>query len=660
MKEFRAKEVHRLLCLAVGMLVLFCFILFQFYTLQMIEGEKWEKLAKAQHHLFLTEPYRRGRFILTQALKEKHPQAIVPLVFDVKKFHLYIDPLSMSQTLKEPIYLNIVQTLSLSPTEKKRVWEQFQKKSRRRRLKMWVDEKEKISLLNWWTSFAKLHKISSNALYFEEDYQRVYPYGTLLGNVLHTIREDRDPDNQKAVPTGGLEWVFDSYLQGTPGKRLLLRSPGKTLEEGILLSYPEDGADVHLTIDLYIQAIVEEEIERAVKRFGAKSGWAVMMNPQNGEIYALAQYPFFDPSNYRKYYNHPDLLSATKVRAITDAFEPGSTMKPISIAIALLANQELKRRGKAPIFDPNEMVSVSDGTFPGRKTPIRDVGIYRHLNMHLAMQKSSNIYVAKMIQKVVDTLGKEWYRKQLEEVFGFGTSTGIELPSESPGFLPDFAKTYDNGMLQWSTPTPYSLSFGYNLLTNTMQILRAYAILINGGRSIKPTLVRKIVQDNRILFEPSFKESKPLFDSTISRQIIDALKCVTKPGGGSVRADIPGYTEGGKSGTTEKIVRGGYSSRQHYSSFVGFTPTSHPKFLVYIAMDEPDYRYLPGIGKVFFGGRCAAPVFRQIMQKTYQYLGIPPDDPHGFSIGHPQADPEKADWNKQTTSLSELYRKWNG
>ena len=654
-----SKDVHRLLCLAIGMLTLFCFIIFQFYKIQMIEGEKWEKLARAQHCISLVEPYKRGRFIVTNRLKEKHPEQVTPLVFDVKKFHLYIDPLSICEHLKRPIALRLAQLLSLSSEEKDLIWEQFGKKVRRRRLKMWIDETEKKILLDWWTSFAKLHKIPSNALYFEDHYQRVYPYGALLGNVLHTIRDDRDSINQRALPTGGLEWNFDPYLQGTPGKRFRLRSPKKALEEGILVSYPEDGADVYLTIDLHIQAIAEEEIERAVKQFGAKSGWVVMINPQNGEVYALAQYPSFDPSEYRKYYNDPALLFTTKVQAITDAFEPGSTMKPISIAIAFLANQELKRRGKPPIFDPNEMIAVSDGMFPGRKNPVRDVGVYHYLNMHLAMQKSSNIYVARLIQRVVEALGHQWYRKQLEEIFGFGTLTGIELPSESLGLLPDFAKTHENGKPQWSTPTPYSLAFGYNLLANTMQILRAYAILINGGSAIKPTLVKKVVKENNILFESSIPERKPLFDPEISRQIIQALKGVTKPGGLGFRADIPGYTEGGKSGTTEKIIQGVYSKERHYSSFVGFTPTSNPKFLVYVAIDEPESRYMPGIGKTYFGGRCAAPVFRDLMKRTYQYLGIPPDDPHGFSTGHLYSDLEKGAWKEQATFLKNLYLNWN-
>ena len=342
-----------------------------------------------------------------------------------------------------------------------------------------------------------------------------------------------------------------------------------------------------------------------------------------------------------------------------ETVEPGSTMKPISIAIAMLANEELKKQGKHPIFDPADMIPTNDGTFPGRKHPIHDVGNHRYLNMYLAIQKSSNIYVAKLIQRVIGTLGDEWYRTQLEEVFGFGVPTGIELPSESPGLLPSPYKKYGGGRLQWSTPTPYSLSIGYNVLANSIQLMRAFAIIANGGYAVKPTLVKKIVKEGEVIYDHSQREKKQVLNSEISRELIYALKSVTKPGGGGARADIPGYTEAGKTGTTEKIIGGTYSKRHHFSSFIGFAPAYHPKFLLYVAINEPEYRFLPGVGKTYFGGRCAAPTFKHIMQRTFQYLGIPPDDPHGYSKDDPRSDSTKADWSEQVNILQDLYTKWN-
>jgi len=654
MKEVDAKDLRRLLALSIGMLTLFCLIILQFYKLQIIEGKKWARQARSQHQFSIKEPYKRGRFFANNSLKDGHKENAYPLVFDVKRYHLYIDPLAIHEEFRDEISEKISELLSLDWNEKNGIRPHFDKVSRSRRLKVWLQEKDKELLLSWWRPYARWKKIPRNALYFEEDYKRAYPYGKLLGPVLHTVRDDRDPETHQALPTGGLELTFDKYLQGKPGKRLLLRSPSNPMEEGLLLCEPEDGADVYLTINQYIQSIAEEEVERAVKSSGAKSGWAVMMNPNTGEIYALAQYPFFEPSDYRTYYNDPEKIDATKVSAITDCFELGSTMKPITVAIAMLANEELKKRGKEPIFDPKDMMPVSDGHFPGRKNPINDVGNHRFLNMYLAIQKSSNIYFAKLVQRIVGTLGDQWYRQRLEEVFGFGCTTDIELPSESPGLLP----RPDQSAL-WSTPTPYSLAIGYNMLSNSMQLLRAFAILTNGGYAVNPTLVKKIVKGNEEIYSLSVEKGKQLLPSGISREITYALKSVTKPGGAGWRADIPGYTEAGKTGTTEKIINGMYSKQHHYSSFIGFTPAFNPQFLLYIAIDEPEYRFLPGIGKTYYGGRCAAPAFRRIMEKTYKYLGIPPDDPHGFSVGHPDADPKKADWNREVEVLKELYKNWN-
>ena len=298
---------------------------------------------------------------------------------------------------------------------------------------------------------------------------------------MHTVREDKDPATHQAIPTGGLELIFDRMLQGKEGKRLILRSPRHPLETGKILAEPEDGADVYLTINHYLQAIAEEEISKAVKNSNAKGGWAVLMDPKTGEIWALAQYPWFEPGEYRQYFNDPKLAEHTKVKALTDPFEPGSTMKPISMAIALKANLELQKKGKKPLFSPSEKISTASGSFPGRKKPIHDTKPHKYLNMYLGMQKSSNIYVSRLIQRVVDNLGEKWYRDTLHNVFGFGLKTGIELPSESPGVLPMPGKMHPNGTMEWSTPTPFSLAFGHNILTNSVQMLRSYAIFANGG-----------------------------------------------------------------------------------------------------------------------------------------------------------------------------------
>ncbi len=664
MKVIDKKDIKRLLVLSFFILILFFLIIFQFFRVQIIDGKKWKQLAQGQHQHSTFEPFKRGRFFGDTSLKEKHISDPLPFVFDVKTFHLYIDPLSLDVCVYNEMAQALFNLIDFSLEERDFVREQFEKRSRSRRLKRALNYDEKIKVLSWWNVFSTEKKLPKNGLFFVEDYKRSYPYGSMLGAVLNTVQDDRDVSTHQSIPIGGLELIFDAHLKGSPGKRLQLRSPRKSLEAGVLLSTPENGADIYLTIDPYVQAIVEEEIEKAVHQAQAQSGWAIMMDPTTGHIQSFAQYPAFDPANYRTYYNDSDLKNFTSIQGVSHCFEPGSTMKPISIAIALLANYTLEKQGKEAIFDPMQMIPTWDGAFPGRKSSIQDVREHRYLNMNLAIQKSSNVYVAKMIQRVVAALGDEWYRTQLENIFGFGKKTGIELPSEEPGLLPSPNKNYINGRAQWSTPTPYSLSFGYNLLTTTVQLMRAWAILVNGGFDVQPTLIKKVVREkeegaNVILFEHQESKKQRVLPEGISEALISALKSITKPGGTGALADIPGFTEAGKTSTTEKIVGGKYSKKHHFSSFIGFSPAKNPKFLLFIGVDEPKCQYLPGIGKNHFGGKCAAPAFRRIMQRTYDYTGQSPDDPFGYLVGDPRFDKKKADWTEEVQKLKDLYSKWN-
>jgi cell division protein FtsI (penicillin-binding protein 3) len=247
------------------------------------------------------------------------------------------------------------------------------------------------------------------------------------------VQEEKDPETGQGLPTGGLEMYFNSYLKGKPGKKLIVRSPRHPLGTGKILEPPENGADIYLTVNHYLQAITETELKKGVEVAKGKGGWAVMMDPWTGEILAIAQTPSFDPSRYADYFNDPSLQEATRVKAVSDCYEPGSIFKPITLAICMKANDELERQGKPPIFTPDEKIATANGWFPGRSIPLKDGRVHQYLNMDLAIQKSSNIYVARLIQRLIERMGDEWYRRSLQEVFGFGFKTNIEIPAESPG-----------------------------------------------------------------------------------------------------------------------------------------------------------------------------------------------------------------------------------
>lgn len=487
-------ERKRLAVVSIGLFFLFALLVIRFYYIQIIEGEKWTRLADNQHYTIVSEPARRGLFYANNSCKKGHPQPEQPLVIDVPKFHLYIDPLAIPADKRPAIIQQLMNVLHLKPEDTDRLKRQFDKKSRSRKLIMWIDHSKHEEILTWWRGFAKQKKIPRNALFFVQDWRRSYPYGKLLGQVLHAVRDDRDEKNNQAIPTGGLETVFNKELSGTPGKRKFMRSPRHPLDTGILLTPPQHGADVHLTVDHYLQAVAEEEIAKAVKKANAKGGWAIMMNPHTGEILALAQYPWFKPAAYRQYFNDPLLQEHTKVKGVIDPYEPGSIIKPFTVAIGLLANSELRKQGKKPICSVEEKIPTSPRSFPGRVKPVKDIHTYRYLNMHMGLQKSSNVYMATIIQRVIEHMGVDWYRSCLQNICGFGVKTGIELTAESAGLLPRPGKLHPNGALEWSSPTPYSLAMGHNVLATSMQMLRAYAVLANGGFSVDPFLVRKVAR----------------------------------------------------------------------------------------------------------------------------------------------------------------------
>ena len=626
-----SQDRRQLVFMALFVFGLFSLLIAQFYKIQIIEQDKWQAAAKKQHHLVVVEPFKRGVFYSNTDLKKGHPEKPRAFVVDVPKFHLYADPESIPEKYRKEVTLKLGQILRLSPSDMQKLSHQLEKKSRSRKLVLWLSRERHDAVNTWWLAFARSNKIARNALFFVQDYKRSYPFGKLLGQVLHTLREDK-------VATGGLELYFNTTLKGKEGKRIIVRSPRHPLDTGKVVVPPEHGTDIHLSINHCLQAIAEEEIVKAVKNANAKGGWAIMMEPRTGEILTFAQYPFFSPAEYQDYFNDPKKEENTKVRGITDPYEPGSTMKPITLVVCLKANQELKRQGKPPLFSPDEKVAIGIGHFPGRGgKPLKDLSHHKFLNMYMGLQKSSNVYMAKMIQRVIERLGDKWYRDTLSEVFGFGMKTGVELPAESSGLLPLPGKKHPNGRLEWSKGTPYSLAMGHNILVNSLQMLRIYGMFANGGFDVKPTLLHHK--------KPS--QPKCLLEPEIIREITTALRFVTKPGGSAAKADIPGYTAAGKTGTTEKIVNGVYSKKNHISTFVGFAPATNPAFVLLVAIDEPEHKYIPGVGKNQLGGQCCAPAFREISLRSLQYLGIPPDDP------------DKTAWKDQVQKLKELYMEWN-
>ncbi len=655
------KKVNNLRLLYAGLFLVFLFslLIMQFFILQVVQQSYWQKKARAQHVFVIEDPFRRGVFYSNSGLQPSHPAKVTPFVIDVQKFHLHADPYSIPDGKRQAVGELLVKHFDLTPEEVER---HLSKRSRDRVLSRFLLKEQKEEFLSVWRPFARKEKIASNAIFFTSDYQRSYPYGSLLGQVLHTVQGQKHAVTGQAIPTGGLELSLNHYLEGQPGKRRMNRSPRNPLETGDPIVEPTHGADITLTINHTLQAIAEEEVKKGVIRTEAKSGWAILMDPKTGHIWALAQYPFFSPEEVSSFFSDPEKRQHTRVSAVIDSIEPGSVMKPFAILTGLLANEEMKARGKPPLFDPYEKIATADGKFPGRSKPIRDVRSYAYLNAEMGLLKSSNIYMGRVIERVVSHLGSDWYHNVLKERFAIGEKSGVELPGESNSLLPTPGKLHPNGKLEWSVPTPYSISMGYNIQQTGLALMRSWALFANRGILVQPTLVKTIDKQGERLLDhtsPEWLGSFPrvlpagLVDQTVELMRYDTLI------GTATRANIYGYTEIGKSGTTRKIVNGEYTTKKHYTSFIGFAPAKDPAFLLLVVIDEPRVYYIQGVGPNNHGGTAAAPVFREIGKRTLEYLGVSPDDPYGYPSSDPRFDPDLAKGWRSAERLREKFKAWN-
>ncbi|MBP1682934.1 MAG: ftsI, partial [Ignavibacteriaceae bacterium] len=382
----------------------------------------------------------------------------------------------------------------------------------------------------------------------------------------------------------GISEYYEDALNGEDGSRLIQKNAiGETVtvdDEEINPAVPGD--DFYLTIDKSYQLILEEEIRKGVDEYDAVSGTGVIMNPNTGEVLALANIDDFNPNEYWKYNDFQ-----RRNRAITDTYEPGSTFK--SFTIASLIEQKLCRL--------NEKLNLENGTYKFQNVRIKDSHPMKNLDVVGILEQSSNIGVAKLVQRIDD----EKYFKYLRG-FGFGNSTSLTLPGETSGRL--------RKPNEWSKVSKTYLSFGYEISVTPVQITAAYCALINGGVLYEPQLLqRQISKDGNLVYEFSPKEVRRVISSETSDVMRDLLGGVVKNGTGK-KAYSEMISIGGKTGTSQKLVDGSYSKQHYNSSFVGFFPVENPQVVCLILLNSPDQ------GK--YGGLVAAPIFKNVAERIVQ------------------------------------------
>lgn len=417
----------------------------------------------------------------------------------------------------------------------------------------------------------KLVELQFFGVIVQENFERIYPYDVLAAHILGFTNSD-------GIGISGLELQFDSILSGKPGYMVLKRDLRRNLHASADLPNipPVDGYNLHLTIDINLQSIVEYELAKGVENYAANAGTVIVMNPQTGEILALASNPQFNP-------NIPAERKSSWVRnrAINDEYEPGSTFKMITAAAAL----------EEKLVKPSDVYSGYGGAYKVGDYTIRDVHPLGNITFRQAVEQSSNIVFAQVASKIPSKTFYKYIRD-----FGFGLLTDIELPGEAKGRIPKPEKI--TPMLQ------KYIGFGYGIAATPLQMLCSYCAVANGGNLIKPFIVKKYT-DN---FGNTIFENKPkVIRKVISKETSDLIKelfvGIIENGTGKA-VKIPNLKIAGKTGTSQQLVEGTYSKARYNASFVGFFPVDNPKIAMIVVLDNPKTNY--------YGGATAAPIFRNI------------------------------------------------
>lgn len=426
-------------------------------------------------------------------------------------------------------------------------------------------------------------------VHFQNTTIRYYPKGQLLSNVLGFTRVEHD----KAIAQMGVEKFFDKEIQAASGKRVYERTrDGRPLGETPLKeTKSRDGLNLYLTIKEPIQAILEEELDRAVEKWRPKAAYAVMADPR-GNILAIAQRPSFDP-NDRQNMNS----ESYRIRITEDVFEPGSIMKAVTVAGAL----------DYGVVTPHTMIDCGQGRWTYLGRPLTDTHGYGMQDVTGVIRKSSNIGTAKIALMMGDRRLDRTLRK-----FGFGSRTGLPLKPETRGIFPPVHR--------WDGLSITRFGMGYGVAVSPVQMLRAYCALASRGKLPMLRLVDRVEDPatGEVIKNPVAEPVDLFHRPETGEEIVKMMITVTETGGTATQAAIPGYHVAGKTGTARKIEHGHYVAK-YYGSFVGFVPAENPAFVLLVTLDEPKGRY--------YGGTVSGPAWKAIAERTLKYLDIKPTVP---------------------------------
>ena len=409
----------------------------------------------------------------------------------------------------------------------------------------------------------------------ENEYRRYYPGGEVIAQIVG-FTGDKD------VGQEGIELAQQAWLGGTPGRRrVIINRRGDIVEDVAAIRAPREGHDLALSIDSRLQYLAFRELAAGIERTRAKAGGLCILDAKTGEILALANWPTYNP-------NRRDKVARDRMRnrALTDTFEPGSTMKPFTIAAALEAGK----------VRPDTIIHTEAGTLTIGPNTIHDAHRAGPLTVEQVIQKSSNVGAAK----IALSLPAQTMWRMFSEA-GFGTPPSTGFPGEVGGRL--------RAPKTWKPIEQATMSYGNGLSVNLVQLARAYTIFADDGE-LKPVELFKTTGP---------VAGRPVISVKTARAVRHMLELVTQPGGTAPQAQVAGYRVAGKTGTARK-VEGGVYARKYIASFVGMAPASNPRLIVAIMIDEPS-------GGDYYGGSVAGPLFSSVMGAALRMLDVPTDAP---------------------------------
>lgn len=408
----------------------------------------------------------------------------------------------------------------------------------------------------------------------QREYRRYYPSGEIVGHLVGFT----DIDDQGLE---GLELAFNHWLSGEPGaKRVLKDRLGRSVENVESIRPPRQGRELRTSIDLRIQYLAYRTLKAAVHAHGAKSGSIVVLDVKSGEVLAVVNQPTYNPNN-RGEYPHDSYRN----RAITDLFEPGSSIKPLVIAAALESGR----------FRPSSIIDTAPGFVDVGAKRIEDRRNLGRVSLTTILARSSNVGVAKLAM----SLEPEQLWQSMSH-FGLGALTASGFPGEAAGRLTHHS--------HWQSISQATLAYGYGVSVTPLQLAQAYAAIGNAGRLTAVSLVR--LEQNGA--------SQAIMSADTAIAVRRMLEEVVRPGATGSKAAVTGYRVAGKTGTAWKFATGGYSKDQYMSIFAGFAPASDPRLATVVMIDEPG-------GELYYGSDVAAPVFADVMAESLRLLAVPPD-----------------------------------